>query len=72
MYLYYSTVPWNRFLNISDLESAGIDDVTSADAEHYTVYDLNGSQVLYNATKEALSTLTPGVYIINGKKVVVR
>lgn len=37
-----------------------------------TVYDLNGVKVLDNADRDALKTLRKGIYIVNGKKVVVK
>lgn len=43
-----------------------------ADADKVTVYTLNGVQVLYQADREALKTLNKGIYIVNGKKVVVK
>ena len=43
-----------------------------ADAGKVTVYTLNGVQVLYQADREALKTLNKGIYIVNGKKVVVK
>lgn len=36
------------------------------------VYTLSGVRVLRNADKEAISNLTPGMYIVGGKKVVVK
>ena len=37
-----------------------------------TVYNINGTRVLENAEPEALGTLSSGLYIVNGKKVVIR
>ncbi|MDE7381448.1 MAG: hypothetical protein K2N03_04895 [Muribaculaceae bacterium] len=38
----------------------------------YTVYTLSGIRVLNNADADALKSLAPGFYIINGKKVVLK
>lgn len=41
-------------------------------AADYTVVSVDGKQLLRNADASALSTLRPGLYIINGKKVAIR
>lgn len=45
---------------------------SGADTGKVTVYTLNGVQVLYQADREALKTLNKGIYIVNGRKVVVK
>ena len=52
-------------LTLSLDSSAGIEDVTADDTKEEIVYDLNGRRI----TKKPL---TPGVYIINGKKKIVK
>lgn len=42
------------------------------DADCINVYDLNGVQILKNAGVEAAKELKSGLYIINGKKVMIR
>lgn len=37
-----------------------------------SVYSINGQKVLNSDNKESLKTLSPGIYIINGKKVLVK
>lgn len=49
-------------LNIFDLEGA----------DGYTVSNLQGMVILRNAGREALRQLQPGLYIVNGKKLIVR
>lgn len=44
-------------------------DAVEAEAADYTVYTLTGIRVLKSSDKNALRSLTPGIYIINGKKV---
>lgn len=41
-------------------------------ADSYTVVTLDGKVVLKDASSEALTTLAPAIYIINGKKVVIK
>ena len=44
-----------------------------AEGGKVTVYDVNGVQLLNQAAPEALNSLAPGkLYIINGKKVIIR
>ena len=52
-----------------EISSAGIGEVGVNAVEKYNVYDLRGVKVLSNA--DNLSSLTPGVYIVNGKKQIV-
>lgn len=40
--------------------------------EAVTVYSLQGILLLENANPDALSTLAPGIYIVNGKKVAIK
>ena len=64
--LYASTADWNRFGNIVELEGTGIDNVLSGDSFKSlsnVSYDLSG-RVVENSEK--------GIYIINGKKVLVK
>ena len=51
-----------------------IDSVASllGDADSYTVVDLAGRVVLRDAEKSALAGLEEGLYVINGKKVIIR
>ena len=55
----------NVTLTLSLDSSSGIDDVTAEGDKEEVVYDLNGRRI----TKKPLA---PGVYIINGKKTIVR
>ncbi len=50
---------------------SGVDAIVGG-AETINVYDMNGVQILNNANVEAAKTLDSGLYIINGKKVVIR
>ena len=52
-------------LTLSLESSAGIEDLTADDTKEEIVYDLNGRRI----TKKPLA---PGVYIINGKKTIIR
>ena len=52
-------------LTLSMDSSAGIDDVTANTNREEAIYDLNGRRI----TKKPLA---PGIYIINGKKTIIR
>ena len=56
-------------LNGSDDEVTGIEEKATL-AEEFDVYDLNGRKVLNKVT--SLEGLSDGVYIVNGKKIVVK
>ena len=51
---------------------SGIEDVTFAGSETFDVYDIAGVRVLSGVKADALSALAKGIYVINGKKVVIR
>lgn len=62
--LYRAASGWNVFVNIVEMEPSSIDDVQVADAQAETpYYDLQGRKV---------SNPSQGIYIHNGKKVVVK
>lgn len=50
----------------------GINSLVSAEGGKVSVYSINGTQLLKNADAEALGKLSKGMYIINGKKVIIR
>ena len=65
---YEKIEPWNLFLYIVEMDFTGIEDVASESkderAKSGTVYDLQGRK---------LSEITePGIYLIDGKKVLVK
>ena len=51
---------------------SGIDSVVVPQDGRYMVYDLNGMLVLDTDSASALRTLAPGLYVINGRKVVLK
>ena len=62
--LYGESEPWYLFFNIKEMDFTGVEDVKGENEELKGVYyDLSGRQV-ENPTK--------GIYIINGKKVIVK
>ncbi len=47
-----------------------VEDITKEVTE-FNVYDINGVQILHKAKKEALKLLQSGVYLVNGKKMLI-
>ena len=60
---YASTKGWKDFVNIVEKDFTGIEDVVAEGERVKTVYDLNG---------RAVENPSSGIYIINGKKVVIK
>ena len=65
-----SSAPSELKLVTAEQYATGIKDVTVKPASLYNVYTLEGVQIKKNAT--SISDLHPGIYIINGKKVVIK
>ena len=55
---------------VDGIETVATPDVAPGDAEHQTVYDLQGRKV--ETGNQKWENLPKGVYIVNGRKVVVR
>ncbi|MDE7413485.1 MAG: hypothetical protein K2N05_06825 [Muribaculaceae bacterium] len=51
---------------------SGIENVVASGSETFDVYDIAGVRVLNNVKADVLSSLAKGIYVINGKKVVIR
>ncbi len=54
----------------TDGSTTGIDGSVVTEKSSYNVYDLSGRQVMRNA--KSIDSLTPGCYIVNGRKTVVK
>lgn len=57
---------------IYTIGTTGIDSLVTSEGGKVNVYTIDGITVLRNADAAAVKTLTKGLYIINGKKVVIR
>lgn len=66
---YRAAIGWKDFLNIVEMNSTAIDGILM-DGKPFDVYDLQGRKVLSGATSP--KSLPKGVYIVRGKKVVVK
>jgi hypothetical protein len=70
---YKSADGWNEF-NIVGIDVTGISDIVANSCDNGSVdcYTLQGARVKTVRTAEDVKSLRPGIYIVNGKKVVVR
>ena len=70
------TLPDGRTLVSEKVQIAesdtGIEDVTFDSANRYIVYNLYGILVMDTMKKSDLNKLSQGIYIVNGKKIVVK
>lgn len=69
---YSNAENWKEFINISESEEAGVGQFISEGGEKYDVYNLQGVRVLSKASRDVIQTLPAGIYVINGKKAVIR
>lgn len=75
--LYYSTIQWSKFFNITGTEDfpapgeLGVESIFGPE-QKVDVYNLNGTQIYRGVESSQLNDLAPGVYIIGGKKVIVK
>lgn len=60
--LYKNCVPWNKFFNIVGIDFTSIDNVET-DNNNAVYYDLSG---------RAVENPTSGIYIVNGKRVLIK
>lgn len=58
-------------LALFDFDNTAVENIVNDNAR-IKVYDLRGIQVIDNGTANELKSLEPGIYIVNGKKQVVR
>ncbi len=70
---YRSTSPWSKFLNIEEADYLGVEDIiANQQIGDYIVYDLKGVLVIKTADMDEVKQLPAGLYIVNGKKVLIR
>lgn len=70
--LYAATAPWNKFKNMSSVNSINVDNVTIINVdnnivtaiESLTIYSVDGTKVVDLAAGE-IAVLTPGIYLAN-------
>ena len=70
--MFYAQSPWNRFNKINTFVPADVDEVFDKGDEIFTVFSCAGLVVLEKATKKDLNSLPAGIYIVNGKKILLK
>jgi len=68
---YATATAWKNFTNIIG-SLAGIGDVTSDNVYVGSVYSISGIKVKENVDESSLRSLSPGIYIFNGRKVILK
>lgn len=69
--LYKTTYPWSDFANIFAIDSADIKTIETEGNGDNRIYDITGRNIMINRDKDNLNGLSKGIYIINGKKVMI-
>ena len=57
---------------IKSFGNSGFDDISSSPVECFDIFNMQGICIKRNATQEDVKALDPGIYIRNGKKVIVK
>ena len=68
--LYKVADGWNEFVNIRAIGNTGINSILRTDGKPSDIYNLSGRRIRQYTS--SLDELPRGVYIVNGKKIVVR
>lgn len=66
---YRATEGWSKFIRVNN-QTVSVEELDADSC--YTVFDMQGRLVKENVTKDEVTTLQSGLYIINGKKVMVK
>ena len=69
---YQNVSPWLNFWNIEEKTFSGVEDVILNETPLYNVYNIHGIKVLKTDDPERINMLPAGIYIVNGKKMVVK
>lgn len=70
---FVASAPFRFYYEIEGLDGSGVEYVeTAEEPTTVDVYNLTGIRVLKNAPKENVNNLPAGLYIVNGKKVMVK
>ena len=70
--LYKEIDPWNKFKNIESRDYSSVRYIDNCTEEKVTVYSIGGRKILDKVSKEELRNLSPGLYIINGHKTLIK
>jgi hypothetical protein len=68
----YRGVTTSQSVKVKVGNTSGISDVKIDNNSTYDVFTTMGIRILHNASADAVKSLSPGVYIVNGKKLLVK
>lgn len=63
--------PWNKFMNVKEVDFSGVDDINVVANQLNDIYNLQGICVRRKADRTDIEKLPAGVYIIQGRKILV-
>lgn len=70
---YETTAPWSSFYIFRPLEESGVDEIDAGASEHLPdVFDSSGRLVKRQASPSDINALSPGLYIVDGQKILVK
>ena len=65
--------PWYMFSKFMPVDENGVEEIATDKSDiPYDIVNLNGQVVKSNATQSDIDALSPGIYIIGGRKVVIK
>ena len=70
--LYANHSYWGQFYDIVPAKIGAVENVEAGTKESFSVFNLQGVCLYRGATREQLDNLPAGIYIVNGKKTVIR
>lgn len=70
--LYANHSYWGQFYDIVPAKIGAVEDVEAGAEESFSVFNLQGVCLYRDATREQLDNLPAGIYIVNGKKTLIR
>lgn len=70
--LYANHSYWGQFYDIVPAKIGAVEDVEAGAEESFRVFNLQGLCLYRGATREQLDNLPAGIYIVNGKKTLIR
>lgn len=69
---YKTTSPWKNFGTIIPFGEAGMISINSKELDSVSIYGINGLKVEENKDNGSINNLPAGLYIVNGKKIIVK
>lgn len=69
--LYKSTAPWNSMI-VLPITDSGVETVIASETGEYIVFTLEGRKVMQTTNPTAVNSLPKGLYIVNGKKILIK